>query len=221
MPQPDLFNPPDDDLASAKIQLVMALRTAGIRDNRLLSAVELVPREVFVPRMFADRAYENTALPISAGQTINAPELVARMLEALDVQERSIVLEIGTGSGYQAAILAQLARRVFTMEYYPELREEARQRLEQLQYSTIATLGGDGHKGWPDAAPYDRIIVTAALQAIPSALLEQLSDDGRLIAPVGQPGHPQKVLRVDRDKWNFSTTTLFEAPFDPMIEAAA
>lgn len=216
--KPEQFHSPDDAIYSAKIQLLMALRTAGIRDHTLLGAIETVPREACVPRLFSERAYENTDLPISAGQRILSPETTAMMLQALEVEERNIVLEIGTGSGYQTAILSKLARRVLSLEYYHDLREEARKTLESLDCRNVTLLVGDGHKGWREAAPFDRIIVSAALRAVPGALLEQLADQGRLIAPVGQPGQPQKILSITRDKWNFRTTTIGEQLFDPMIE---
>jgi protein-L-isoaspartate(D-aspartate) O-methyltransferase len=220
MPQPDLFSPADDHVASAKIQLLMALRNKGIRTHNILSAIETIPREKFVPRMFETRAYENIALPISAGQTIESPYVIARMMEALEVRERDIVLDVGTGSGYVAAILSKLARRVFTIEQHRELREEAQARFQALDYRTITSLVGDGHRGWKDSAPFDRILVTGAVKAVPSELLEQLTDDGILIAPVGQIGHPQKMLKISRDKWNFHTKILFEGEFDTLIVPA-
>ena len=144
MPQPDLFSPVDDKIASAKIQLLMELRTKGIRNHNLLSAIETVPRERFVPRMFEARAYENSALPIAGGQTMESPYMVARLIDALEVRPRDIVLDIGTGSGYLAAILSKLCRRVFTLELHRELREEAQARLYTMNYRTITSLVG----GW-------------------------------------------------------------------------
>jgi protein-L-isoaspartate(D-aspartate) O-methyltransferase len=220
MPQPDLFNPSDDVLASAKIQLLMELRSKGIRTHTILSAIETVPRECFLPRMFAARAYENTALPISGGQTIESPYRVAHLLEALELRERDSVLDIGTGSGYMAAVLSKLAHRIFTIEQHRELREEAQARFQALELRGIASLVGDGYKGWKESAPFDRILVTAAMKAVPSELLEQLTDDGILIAPVGQAGQPMRMLKITRDKWNYHTKTLFEGEFDMMISPA-
>ncbi len=217
MPQPDLFSPKDDSIASAKIQLLMELRTKGIRNHSLLGAIETVARERFAPRMFEARAYENSFLPIAAGQMMESPYMIARLIDALDVRPRDIVLDIGTGSGYLAAILSRLARRVFTLEWHRELREEAQLRFHDMNYRTVTSLVGDGHKGWRESAPFDRIIVTSALQAIPSELLKQLTDDGILIAPVGTIGQPQRLLKVTRERWNYHTAVLGECTCDWMM----
>jgi protein-L-isoaspartate(D-aspartate) O-methyltransferase len=215
-PQPDLFSPSDDATARAKIQLLMQLRAKGVRHHALLSSFETVPRERFVARMFEARAYENISLPIAAGQTMESPYAIARLIESLEVRPRDMVLDIGTGSGYLAAILSTLVRRVFTLELHHELRAEAQARFHAMEYGNITSLLGDGHKGWKESAPFDRIIVTAAMNAIPSELLEQLTDDGILIAPVGTIGQTQRLLKITRDKWNYHTTQLGEGVYDWM-----
>jgi protein-L-isoaspartate(D-aspartate) O-methyltransferase len=218
MSQPDLFAPADDAIANAKIQLLMQLRSLGIRNHAVLSAIETVPRERFVARMFETRAYENTTLPIAGGQTLESPYFLAKVLEALNIRTRDMVLDVGTGSGYVAAVLSKLARRVFTLEHHRELREEAQARLHTLHYRNVVSLVGDGHKGWKDSAPYDRIFVSSALRAVPSELLEQLTDNGILIAPVGQAGQPIRLLKIIRDNWHYTTEMLGEGEFDMMTQ---
>src|SRR5271163_1547752 len=156
-------------LLTRKVRLVMELRSAGIGDARVLGAMEKTPRDLFVPEQFQDQAYENVALPIGSAQTISQPYVVALMTEQLELSGREKVLEIGTGSGYQAAILARLSRRVFTIERHRLLVREAERRFAALRLGNIVTLYGDGAKGWPDQAPFDRIIVTAAAHEVPSA----------------------------------------------------
>ncbi len=165
-------------------ELVELLRQRGIRDERVLEAIGKVPRELFVNPSFINRAYEDTALPISHGQTISQPYTVAFQTEQLRVGKDSKVLEIGTGSGYQAAVLAEMGCRVFTIERHMELHLQARKLLEKLGYR-VATRCGDGTVGWSEFAPYNGIIVTAAAPDIPKPLLDQLADGGRLVIPVG------------------------------------
>ena len=214
--QPDLFNPIDDATAINKIQLLMLLRKEGVRSTKLLNAFEQIEREHFVAKIFASRAYEDVALPIAAGQTINAPSIVAKMLEALDLQPHHMVLEVGTGSGYQAAIIAQLVKRLFTIELNRPLREEAKNRL--TQYENVVSLLGNGCNGWQDCAPYDRIIVTGSLKAVSSALLEQLAENGVMIIPIGAPASQQKLLKISHVGENYHTTTIAEGTFDPLVE---
>ena len=214
--QPDFFSTGDNAVSNAKIQLLMELRTKGIRNHTLLSAIETVPRERFVSRMFEARAYENCSLPIAGGQTMESPYRVAQLCEALNVRDRDIILDIGTGSGYLAAVLSKLSRRVFTLELHRELREEAQMRFSSMNYRNVTSLVGDGHKGWKESAPFDRIIVGAAVQAIPSEWLEQLTDDGILIAPVGKLGQSPRLLKITRDMWNYHTTILGEYECDWM-----
>jgi protein-L-isoaspartate(D-aspartate) O-methyltransferase len=202
---------------SRKIRLLMELRREGINDTRVLSAMEKVPRELFVMESMTDRAYENNALPIASGQTISQPFIVAYMTAALDCQ-RKRVLEIGTGSGYQAAVLAQLARRVYTMERHRPLMDVARQAIEKMGISNISMRYGDGFKGWPEAAPFDRILVTAAAPDIPQTLLDQLSEEGGImIIPVG-PSGAQQILKITKHGHDVETEELIPVRFVPMLK---
>lgn len=203
--------------ASEKIRLLMCLRREGITDTRVLSAIESIPREIFVDERFRDQAYEDTALPIDDGQTISQPTVVAWMTAALAVDERMKVLEIGTGSGYQAAILAKLCRRVYTIERHKNLLATAERRFEKLKLRNITTRAGDGTKGWPEVAPFDRIMVTAAAGEIPSDLLGQLAEGGVMVAPVGHQGGEQILLRITRDGDNFHTQHLMNVRFVPLV----
>jgi protein-L-isoaspartate(D-aspartate) O-methyltransferase len=186
-----------------------------VRSHALLNAFEQVEREHFLPRIFAHRAYEDVALPIAAGQSINAPSIVAKMLDSLDLHEHHLVLEIGTGSGYQAAIMAQLVQRLFTIELNRPLREEAKERL--VGAHNVVSLLGNGCNGWADAAPYDRIIVNGSLKAVSSELLEQLAVDGVMIIPIGTPATAQKLLKITRNTTDYQTITIAEGAFDPLI----
>jgi protein-L-isoaspartate(D-aspartate) O-methyltransferase len=202
-----------------KIRLIMELRQQGISDTRVLSAIERVPREIFVSPNFVDQAYENTALPIEEGQTISQPYVVAFMTQALAVQERSRVLEIGTGSGYQAAVLSKLCRRVFTIERYRSLLRRAEEKFKQARISNIVAKLGDGSKGWPELAPFDRIIVTAAAPEVPPALKEQLSDKGGiLVIPVGRHSHNQAIVKIVRNGDDYTSHELLPVRFVPLVE---
>jgi protein-L-isoaspartate(D-aspartate) O-methyltransferase len=185
-------------LHAEKIRLIMKLRRSGITDTRVLGAIEGVPREQFVEEQFMDRAYEDNALPIAMEQTISMPTVVATMTQALEVDSAHTVLEIGTGSGYQAAILSKLARRVHTIERHKPLADVAKARFETLKLRNITPHVGDGSKGWPHAAPFDRIIVTCAAEEIPQALLQQLSIGGIMIVPVGPHVAAQELLKLTR-----------------------
>ncbi len=198
-------------------KLVLELRRAGMTDPRILGAIERVPRALFVPPLFRARAYENVALPIGHGQTISQPLVVAQMTEALEVTERHIVLEIGTGSGYQAAVLARLARRVFTVERHRAMLKIAEERFRHLRLHNITARFGDGTKGWREQPSFDRIIVTAAASAIPDALLESLSEDGVLVAPVGAEKRDQSLLRVRRNGGGFTAEELGAVRFVPLV----
>ena len=172
--------------AQDQIGLIMQLRRRGIRDNAVLRAIERVPRELFVDEAFADHAYQDIALPIDCGQTISQPYVVAFMTERLELDDRHKVLEIGTGSGYQAAVLSYLCRRVYTVERWRELQKAAERRFARLGITNVTTIIGDGWLGWPPQAPFDRIIVTAAADEPPQALIEQLKIGGRMIIPSGR-----------------------------------
>lgn len=182
-----------------KIRLVMHLRQAGITDTNVLSAIERTPREAFVPPSFQDQAYEDMALPIGLGQTISQPYVVATMTQSLRLDDRMKVLEIGTGSGYQTCILAKLCRRVYTIERHKPLLEQAEIHFNALKLRNITTLAGDGMKGWPAQAPFDRIIVTAAAEKEPpQALLDQLAVGGIMIIPVGTLATGQNLRRYEK-----------------------
>lgn len=203
------------------IQLVMALRRAGISDKHVLGAIERTPREQFVPQGFQDQAFENRPLPIDCGQTISQPYVVAAMTAALKLDDRCKVLEIGTGSGYQAAVLARLARRVYTVERYRTLGKEAEARFAALGLTNIVTRIGDGSLGWPEQAPFDRVIVTAAAQSRPDALLEQLKPGGVCVAPV-RAGEVQTLMRYTAaEDGSLLEEALFDVRFVPLVPGAA
>ena len=203
------------------IQLVMALRNEGITDAKVLAAIERTPRDLFVPDNFADHAFDNRALPIDCGQTISQPYVVAAMTEALQLDDRCKVLEIGTGSGYQAAVLARLARRVYTVERYRTLAKEAEHRLTELGLTNIVQRIGDGALGWKEQAPFDRIIITAAAAQRPDLILEQLKPEGIAVAPVVM-GERQVLVRYTRhDDGSLQEAELFDVRFVPLVPGAA
>lgn len=204
-----------------KIELIMALRAQRIRDTRVLAAIETVPREMFVPDAFKDLAYADQALPIECGQTLSQPFIVAFMTDRLMVGDRMKVLEVGTGSGYQTAILAQLCRRVYTMERYRTLMKAAEERFAQLRLANVTTVLGDGSKGWPAQAPFDRIIVTAAAKKLPRKLLEQLAVGGIMVIPVEVSPGRQELLRITRTEEGFERESLLPVRFVPLVEGIA
>lgn len=207
--------------AAAKAKLVMDLRAKGIRDMRVLEALEITPREAFIPPTFVDQAYLDQSLPISCGQTISQPYIVAYMTEQLRLNKRSKVLEIGTGSGYQSAVLSKLCRRVYTIERFRTLSIDARALFEKLVLRNITTLVGDGFKGWPQQAPFGHIIVTAAAPQVPRTLADQLSETGVMIIPVDERNGNQALLKVERNGDNFTETKLMTVRFVPMLEGIA
>jgi protein-L-isoaspartate(D-aspartate) O-methyltransferase len=179
----------------------LALRRRGISDQAVLRAMDEVPREHFVSAELADSAYADQALPIACGQTISQPYVVAYMTEQLELESRHRVLEIGTGSGYQAAVLSRIAREVVSIERYRTLADTARDRLKTLGYTNVTVLTGDGFAGAPgapDRAPFDRIMVTAAAEKIPDALVEQLADDGKMVLPLGPRKGPQSIVKLTK-----------------------
>jgi protein-L-isoaspartate(D-aspartate) O-methyltransferase len=207
-----------NDAAAPKVlRLLMELRGQGITDARVLGAIERVPREAFVAPAFKDQAWENVALPISHGQTISQPLVVALMTQALAVGDRHKVLEIGTGSGYQAAILSKLCRRVFTMERHRPLLKEAEKRFAELKIHNITTRFGDGSRGWPEQAPFDRIMVTAAAPEIPQVLVDSLAEGGVLVAPVGEERRGQQLIRIRRHDGDFAAEDLGPVRFVPLV----
>ncbi|MCG8693570.1 MAG: protein-L-isoaspartate(D-aspartate) O-methyltransferase [Minwuiales bacterium] len=207
---------------SRKIRLLMELRRQGIADTNVLSAVERVPRELFVQEAFLDQAYENIALPIKHGQTISQPYVVAFMTEALKVGPRMKVLEVGTGSGYQAAILSLLCRRVYTVERYRVLLKEAEERFAEMRLTNITSRVADGYKGWPEQAPFDRIIVTAAAPEMPPVLVEQLAPGGIMVLPVGRSTTDQQIVRVTKNEdGSIETEKLMAVRFVPLVDGLA
>ena len=204
-------------LIEKKLRLLMTLRRAGIGDTRVLGAIEKTPREKFVPAAFEDRAYENVALPIGQGQSVSQPYVVALMTEKLEVGQRHNVLEIGTGSGYQTAVLARLGRRVFTVERHRDLLRDAEHRFGELRLRNIVCRIGDGSKGWPAQAPYDRVIVTAAASEVPAPLVDDLAPGGILVAPVGGDRRDQALIRICRKDDGFSTEDLGPVRFVPLV----
>jgi protein-L-isoaspartate(D-aspartate) O-methyltransferase len=201
----------------ARLRLTMELRGSGVTDARALGAIEKTPREAFVPEHLHDQAYENVALPIDCGQTISQPLVVALMTQALDVGARMTVLEIGTGSGYQAAVLAHLCRRVYTIERHAELHRVAIRRFAALRLNTIVARCGNGAKGWPEAAPFDRIIVTCAAPVVPDTLVDQLRDEGILVLPVGAVDRTQELVRIRRKGTTTTTERLGGVRFVPLV----
>jgi protein-L-isoaspartate(D-aspartate) O-methyltransferase len=212
-----MAEPAEPGLAQKKLRLLMELRRAGIGDTRVLGAIEKTPRERFVPTAFEDQAYENIALPIGHGQTVSQPYVVALMTEALMADDRSKVIEIGTGSGYQTAVLARLCRRVFSIERHRELLRDAERRFAVLRLTNIVSRVGDGTKGWPEQLPYQRVIVTAAATEVPAALADGLAPDGILIVPIGAEHQDQQLLRIRRKEHGFSTEELAPVRFVPLL----
>jgi protein-L-isoaspartate(D-aspartate) O-methyltransferase len=211
--------PSEKDTRTAR--LVLALRTQGVTDPAVLAAMERTPRDLFTPELFRERAWEDSALPIACGQTISQPFIVGLMTQALTLEPRARVLEIGTGSGYQTAVLARLSRLVYTVERYRTLLREAEARFGALQLTNIITRFGDGGLGWPEQAPFDRILVTAAAQEEPRELLAQLKPSGVLVAPVGK-GPVQKLIRFAGDgAGGFSREILCEVRFVPLLDGVA
>ena len=204
--------------AERKMQFLFALRSKGVTDTRVLSAMEKIDRGLFVRGLFAERAYEDMPLPIACGQTISQPSVVGLMTQALDLSPRHKVLEVGTGSGYQAAVISHLARRVYTVERHKTLVSEAKSLFEALDYSNIIPILSDGSRGLPDQAPFDRIIVTAAAEDPPSPLLAQLKEGGIMVVPVGQSDTVQNLIRVTRTEDGYHYDDLRAVRFVPLVE---
>ncbi|WP_415402616.1 protein-L-isoaspartate(D-aspartate) O-methyltransferase [Tateyamaria sp. SN3-11] len=208
----------DDDLATRKMQFLYALRSKGVTDKRVLQAMEEIDRGPFVRGLFSMRAYEDMPLPIACGQTISQPSVVGLMTQALNITARDKVLEIGTGSGYQAAILAKLARRVYTIDRHRRLVREARAIFEELDLHTITAITGDGSFGLPDQAPFDKIIVTAAAEDPPGPLMAQLKVGGIMVLPVGQSDAVQSLIRVHKTATGLEYDELRDVRFVPLLE---
>lgn len=204
--------------AERKMQFLFALRSKGITDQRVLSAMEKIDRGLFVRGLFAERAYEDMPLPIACGQTISQPSVVGLMTQALDISPRHKVLEIGTGSGYQAAVLSYLARRVYTIERHRTLVSDAKKLFEELDLSNIIPILSDGSRGLQEQAPFDRIIVTAAAEDPPGPLLAQLKEGGIMVIPVGQSDNVQNLIRVTRTEDGYHYDDLRTVRFVPLVE---
>ncbi|MCB1498672.1 MAG: protein-L-isoaspartate(D-aspartate) O-methyltransferase [Bauldia sp.] len=202
-------------------ELILRLRRAGVTEQRVLAAMEAVPRDLFVPHESQREAYAERALPIDCGQTISAPVIVGMMTQALDLGPRDRVLEIGTGTGYQAAVLSKLCRRVYTIDRFRTLVAAAESRFKTLRLTNITTMVGDGARGWPEAAPFDRIIVTAAAEEVPPALLDQVGINGVIVAPIGPLDGVQKLRRLVRHAEGFEATDLADVRFVPLIPGIA
>jgi len=208
-------------------QLIKELRRQDVKDERVLAAIENTPRELFVDAPFADSAYHNSALPIACGQTISQPFVVAYMTEKLQIGDNMRVLEIGTGSGYQAAVLSPLCRRVYTIERHRPLLDKARERFTALKLENVVTKHGDGFTGWPEQAPFDRILLACAVQQVPQALVDQLKFGGILIAPVGTvpksdgfgilESISQRLTKMIRNETGVIEEVLIPVVFVPMV----
>ena len=211
--------PSDDNVG--RMQFLLALRRRGISEPAVLRAMDEVPREHFVDSPFAESAYADQALPIACGQTISQPYVVAYMTEQLGVQADHRVLEVGTGSGYQAAILSRLAREVVSVERYRTLAEAARARLATLGYANVEVRLGDGLAGVAERAPFDRIMVTAAAEVIPDALVEQLAPSGVMVLPLGPHSGPQQLVKVVKGEQGINQEDLIGVRFVPLLPGQA
>lgn len=208
----------DSETAERKMQFLFALRSKGVTDARVLGAMEKIDRGPFIRGLFAERAYQDMPLPIACGQTISQPSVVGLMTQALKITARDKVLEVGTGSGYQAAILSQLARRVYTVDRHKRLVREASEIFRALDLTNITALTADGSFGLPDQAPFDRIMVTAAAEDPPGPLLAQLKIGGIMVVPVGQSDAVQSLIRVTRHETGFDYDELRPVRFVPLLE---
>ena len=211
--------PREDRIAEARREMVEDIRARGVKDSAVLAAVGSVPRHLFIPEGERSNAYEDRPLPIGYGQTISQPYIVALMTSLLGLRPESRVLEVGTGSGYQAAVLSRLADQVYSVEIVKPLGERARRTLTELGYRNVRVRIGDGYKGWPDAAPFDAIIVTAAPPSIPDPLLKQLKTGGKLVIPVGRTYQDLIVMTKRRDG-GFDRTNVLPVRFVPMTGEA-
>ncbi|HEX3440332.1 MAG TPA: protein-L-isoaspartate(D-aspartate) O-methyltransferase [Pseudolabrys sp.] len=204
-----------------RMEFLLTLRRRGIADQGVLRAMDEVPRAQFVEPDFADCAYADQALPIACGQTISQPYVVAYMTEHLRLRPEHRVLEVGTGSGYQAAVLSRLAHDVVSIERYRTLAEKARGRLRTLGYDNVEVVVGDGFAGVPEKAPYDRIIVTAATPEVPQALLDQLTDDGVMLLPLGPQDGPQNIVKLTKTQTGLAREDLIAVRFVPLLHGKA
>ena len=210
-----------EEEAIARAELAMSLRRQNVAGHKVLAALESVPRSLFLGAAHKALAYADRAAPIDCGQTVSQPAIVARMTEALELTPDVTVLEIGTGSGYQTAILARLAGQVYSVERFRLLSDLARERLAVLKVANVAIRVGDGHDGWAEHAPYDRIIVTAAAPAVPEALVEQLAPEGILVAPVGEDGAVQELMKCRKADGGLVGERIADVRFVPLVPGPA
>jgi protein-L-isoaspartate(D-aspartate) O-methyltransferase len=204
-----------------RMEFLLTLRRRGIMDQAVLRAMDEVPRGRFVAAGDAEAAYADRALPIACGQTISQPYVVAYMTEQLALRPHHRVLEVGTGSGYQAAVLSRLAREVMSIERYRTLADSARERLRALGYDNVEIVLGDGMAGVPDKAPFDRILVAAAAEAVPQALLDQLADDGILVLPLGPRHGSQHIIKLTKSQTGLDREQLIAVRFVPLLQGQA
>jgi len=212
-----LVNPTEDEVLNDKRNRMVTaqIESRGIHDPAVLTAMRSVERHLFVPDAEKNHSYEDRALPIGLGQTISQPYVVAAMTQALDLKPDMKVLEIGTGSGYQAAIMAEMGAFVHSIEIVPELARRSRDLLKDLGYDKVTIIRGDGYQGLPDEAPFDRVMVTAAPPEVPQALLDQLATGGRMVLPVGV--HSQDLIVIDKSRDGIERSSLFPVRFVPMV----
>jgi protein-L-isoaspartate(D-aspartate) O-methyltransferase len=220
-PKEPTFEQPPREPGADRMEFQLSLRRRGISSREVLRAMDVVPREQFVLPDYVETAYADQAMPISCGQTISQPYVVAYMTEQLDVHRDHRVLEVGTGSGYQAAVLAQLAGAVFTVERYRTLADKARETLARLNYTNVTVVAGDGVGGLPEHAPYDRIIVTAAAETVPQTLVDELADGGIMVLPLGGHSGPQRIVRLTRTKDGVTSQELIWVRFVPLLPGRA
>ncbi len=209
------------DETEQRMQFIFALRRSGVVDKHVLEAIETTPRAAFLEGVFKTRAFDDTALPISCGQTISQPSIVGLMTQALELDRRCKVLEIGTGSGYQAAILSKLVRRVYSIERHRPLARAARKLIDDLGLANVTVITGDGSLGLPDQAPFDRILLTAAAEDPPANLLAQLKVGGIMVLPVGQSDHVQRLIKVVKLERGCDYHELGDVRFVPLVEGLA
>ncbi len=218
---PTVVATPEDPYARLRHEMVeRTMRARDITDERVLAVMEKVPRHEFVLPQYLNQAYADHPLPIGYGQTISQPYIVALMTQLLQLEPDDKVLEIGTGSGYQAAVLAELVDEVYTIEIIPELAQSAEERLRRLGYDNVHVRQGDGYFGWPEEAPFDAIIVTAAPDHIPQPLVQQLKDGGRLVVPIGPPGGYQTLWQIVKHGEELEANNIGGVLFVPMVGAA-
>jgi protein-L-isoaspartate(D-aspartate) O-methyltransferase len=220
-PKEPTFEKPPREPGAERMEFQLSMRRRGISSREVLRAMDVVPREQFVLPDYVETAYADQAMPISCGQTISQPYVVAYMTEQLDVRRDHRVLEIGTGSGYQAAVLSQLAGEVYSVERYRTLADRARETLGRLNYTNVTVVAGDGLSGLPAHAPYDRIIVTAAAEAVPQTLVDELAEGGIMVLPLGEHSGPQRIVRLTRRKEGVTSQELIWVRFVPLLPGQA